>query len=122
MPPRIGNAASKSVAILHIRGDQWRFLAKNGESGRSGKRLRRKPFFPRRKPRRAGKGLKMVASESGPTFLHFAQFPATSRFTERLNHFSSLFCEKGRLVRDRGGGGGLPLPPSSSSLRAALFK
>lgn len=38
------------------------------------------------------------------------------------NLFSSLRCEKGRLVRDRGGGGGLPLPPSSPRGAARIEK
>lgn len=59
-----------------------------------------------------------VESKVVPTFSTFPNFPSLRRpGAFEANHFASLVCQKACLVRDRGGGGGLPLPPSSGEFR-----
>ena len=58
----------------------------------------------------AGMGLR--ERDSSVHFVHFVHFGCRGAVRRGLNPFSTLARHKGGLVRDRGGGGGLPLPPS----------
>jgi hypothetical protein len=74
----------------------------------------KRTFLSKGRDRGAETGTEKSGEIADPAaFSTFPQLSSTSPARSAANLFSSLIRQKGVLVRDRGGGGGLPLPPSS---------